>query len=136
MKIFKFQNGQSLIEVLIGILILGLILSGIIKIVIVSIKNVEFSRNQSIGLNLATTKIEELRAERDSLSWEAFKQKYLVSSLNPLVESNIGLGGAFKRTTFFESDDENKIKISVVVSWQDSSGEHISSLSSCLTKWK
>lgn len=132
----KIQKGQTLIEVVAALVIVSIILAGVVRVVVVSLKNMEFSRNQNFSLNLAQTKVEELRAERDSTNWEVFWKKYLETLPNPQVEPDLGQGGAFTRKTFFEGEGDNKMKIIVNVSWEDSLGTHVSSISSYLTKWK
>jgi len=134
MKENKFSDGQSLIEIIFALVILSIILTGVVKIVVVSLKNAEFSRYQSVALNLAQTKMEQLRSDRDSSSWTAFKEKYINSS--PLIESGLGLEGIFQRKTSFLAEGNDKVKIIIEVSWDDSRGTHISSISGYLTKWQ
>lgn len=123
------KKGQSLIEVVMALVIVSLLTAGLVRVVIVSLKNMEFSRNQNFSLNLAQAKAEELRAERDSSNWQVFWEKYHQASFQDQE-------GIFTRTTSFEGEDDNKMKIIVNVSWGDSLGEHVSSISSYLTRWR
>lgn len=132
-------EGQSLLEVVLALVIIGLVLTGLMRVVVYSFANMEFSRNKNFSLNLAQSKAEELRKERDSSAWDSFWKKYFETLPNPQIEQDLGVGGLFTRTTTFEdisSEEKTKMKIIISLSWQDSKGTHESIIYSYLTKWK
>src|SRR4030042_7128335 len=60
------NQGQTIIEVLIALVLMVLFLSGITVIELYSIRNVEYSRNKSIATSLARQQLERSRVVRDS----------------------------------------------------------------------
>jgi prepilin-type N-terminal cleavage/methylation domain-containing protein len=66
------QAGQSLIEVLIAVAIVGVILTTIAGGMTYSIKNTAESRYRSLATTLAQDAVEVFRRERSLLGWESF----------------------------------------------------------------
>jgi len=135
------QKGQSLFEVVITLVVIGIILSGLVKVIVVSIKNMDYSRNQNLALNLAQSKIEDLIQERDATQWSVFWNKYFEIHGGQQIETNLGQNEIFSRDTVFTNisdppDSNNLMKIQVTVTWEDSQGEHRSFIESHLTEWK
>lgn len=144
-------KGQSLFEVVIALAVLSIILMGLIRTVIISLKNVEYSANKNLALNLAQSAIESLRKERDETNWEVFWTKYNLPGDDTEValiavhdkfdrEGNMDINGLFERTGTVKNvsspfSDVNKMEITIYVDWSDSLRNHQVSVSGYLAKW-
>ncbi len=64
-KFKKNQTGQSLIEVLVAITIVALIILGIIKATSISVKDENYSQDQSTATSLAQSKMSEITAQKN-----------------------------------------------------------------------
>lgn len=69
--IFLLQRGQSAIEALLALALLGAVITAITVAVTTSLSNTQFSRNQHIATNYAKEGTEVLRLLRDS-DYQAF----------------------------------------------------------------
>lgn len=57
----KNQKGQSILEIIITLSILGLILGGLVIVIVNSLKNSQFSKNQSLATKLAEEGLDTVR---------------------------------------------------------------------------
>ena len=131
------QNGQSLVELIIALVVAGIISVSLVRVVVISLNNVEFSRNKNFSLHLAQSKIEEIRKNRDSLDWEKFLEGCLDEEEKLDEIGNFDVDGRFSRkTTFLKDEGNQKVDVKIEVFWSDSKGQHSSIVNSTLTKWK
>ena len=131
------QNGQSLVELIIALVVAGIILVSLVRVVVISLNNVEFSRNKNFSLHLAQSKIEEIRKDRDFLGWEKFLEGCLDEEEKLDELGNFDDDGKFTRkTTFLKDEGNQKVDVKIEVFWSDSKGQHSSIVNSTLTKWK
>ena len=131
------QNGQSLVELIIALVVAGIISVSLVRVVVISLNNVEFSRNKNFSLHLAQSKIEEIRKNRDSLDWEKFLESCLDEEEKLDELGNFDDDGKFTRkTTFLKDEGNQKVDVKIEVFWSDSKGQHSSIVNSTLTKWK
>lgn len=147
------EKGQSLIEVLTALAVVLLVIVALIRATTTSMKGSDFAKTQASATSYGQEAIEWIRAERDK-SWDDFYSKAtpdpglvycLNSGLTLLSELSEGactgddsysLDGKFKREATLTDLGGNKIEVKVTVSWQDSSGDHQSQLSTYLTNWR
>lgn len=139
----NFQGGQSLIEVIIALVLLGIIVVGLSSVVVNSLRNVEFSRNKANSLHLAQSKMEKIRNERDSANWDVFWESKLEdiadgderSEYETINEDDVPeVNGKYSREVNF-INDSNKMMITITVTWEDSLGAHETVITNYLTKW-
>jgi len=127
MKSQKSNTGQSIIEVVAALALVVLVVLGLVKVSVSSINNSAFARDQRAATKYAQEGIEnarKLKEESEATFWT--KSGVETETL-----------GKFTRTvTYTEIEDNQKMQVDVKVSWQDSKGEHQSSLQTNLTKWK
>ena len=139
----KIQSGQSLIEVLTALAVVLLVIVALIRATTTSMKGSDFSKSQALATRYGQEAIEWIRAERDK-SWDNLADGTYCLKSSP-IESWPGQGDCgdedylegtkFKRQATLTKDGE-KVKVDVIVSWQDSSGEHQSKLTTYLTNWR
>lgn len=148
------NQGQSLVEIVIALAIVGLVLIGLVRTVTLSLKNMEFSTNKNLALNLAQAKMEEIRNQRDSLNWEKFWsdwsfQREGSTNLLPICFTRDGqpIGCSVEGKVFTLSGvladkstgpvptPPNKVEIIIRVSWEEGERTHYATISGYLTKW-
>jgi len=134
----KIQSGQSLIEVLTALAVVLLVIVALIRATTSSMKGSDFAKTQSSATSYGQEAIEWIRAERDK-DWNNLSPNtYCLNSLSWSGGSctTYGLDGKFKRESILSDGGGGKIKVEVKVSWQDSSGEHQSVLTTYLSNWR
>lgn len=141
MRSIPEEKGQSLIEVLATLAVAVIVILAWVQVIITSIRNTAFAKNQALATRHAQETIERVRAYRDELDdWTLFVtncQPSDLPSLPSLFERSIdcyppdnpaeGTGGC-------AGNDSCEVK--VTVSWTDSQGTHGSELKTRLTNWK
>ncbi len=125
----KLDSGQSIIEVVIALSLVAIVVLALVRVTISSIQNSSFARDQQAATKYAQEGLEnarKLRGEDESEFW----------SKSGTETETIG---NFERTvtyTPFAGEEDQKMEVRVVVSWEDNKGLHQSDLSTYLTKWK
>lgn len=142
----KKEKGQSLFELVVALAVTVLIVTGIVKIVTLSVANSTFAKNQSAATRFGQEAFEWLRGEKDK-DWDAFLNRSGVSwclpSLTawpsqpgPCASDNKVAGTPFTREAGLSTLEAGKIQVLVQVSWMDSKGEHSSRIESFFTNWR
>lgn len=143
----KPQLGQSLIEVLTALAVVLLVIIALIRATTTSMKGSDFAKTQSSATSYGQEAIEWIRAERDK-NWDNIADKVTPGKIclnaldwtatAPCNEDSIPLAGKFQRQVILSSvgTEGKQIKVEVTVSWQDSSGEHQSVLTTYLSNWR
>jgi len=143
----KDEKGQSLFEVVLALAVAALIIIAIVALATISIRNANFSRNQSLTTRYAQEAIEWLRGQRDE-DWDAFAAR----ALTPLwclkslswTDAKIGECGSsdfifdtiFKREISFTILDASNIDTAVKVYWEDAQGLHETKTVTTFTDWR
>jgi type II secretory pathway pseudopilin PulG len=150
MRVKSRKNyGQSLIEIVIALAIIGIILIGLVRTVTLSLKNLEYSTNKNLALNLAQAKMEEIRKERDSQNWIKFWDDHRIPDggeidIPPEYFKKDGTlttatEGIFTRGVRFwdksGTTPKEKVEVVVWVSWSDALRIHYATISGYLTGW-
>jgi type II secretory pathway pseudopilin PulG len=122
------EDGQSLVEVVAALGVVGIVLLGLMALATYSLRNINFARNQALATQYAQEGMEMIRQSRDN-SPSAF----FASDCSRDSET---VGSNFIREINCELLAENKMKVTVRVVWSDAQGSHDSELITYLTKWK
>ena len=117
----KGQRGQTLVEAVFVVVVVGFILSGLVAAIIYFARAARVAKYRSWATNLAQEKLEELRAEKErdpDSFWADLESHSGEEDLSPPEYP-----GEFSRKTTVESQGSNpgKAKVTVEVSWQDGS---------------
>ena len=130
MKYFrKLDSGQSIIEVIVALSLVAIVVLALARVTISSIQNSSFARDQRTATKYAQEGLENarrLRGEDESEFW----------SKSGTESETIGKFERVVTYTPFAGEEDQKMEVQVVVSWEDSKGSHQSDLSTYLTKWK
>lgn len=128
-KNLKFKiEGQSIIEVIVALALIAAVVLGMVKVTITSINNANFARDQRTATQYAQEGLENARKCKEE-NEAAFWSKSCPELSQP---SNV----KFIRTmTYTVVEAQQKMNVLVEVVWQDSKGDHKSSLQTNLTKW-
>lgn len=127
-------SGQSLFEVVIAIAVITMVLVGVVVMATNSVRNSNFSKNETTAGRYAQEAIEWIRFERDS-DIETFTTRNGSYCFDTLSWANTGVCSAseyiedtiFLRTVNLSSatqDLKTIYEATVAVSWVDSQGTH------------
>ena len=155
----KNIQGQSLVEVTFAIGVIALIVTAIVGLSTIAVRNSNMSKTQTLANKYALEAMEWIRQQRDqSETWTLFKtplgisdpgdtSTYCMQELNFSVGSNcLSLGDEISGTNltreveFINIDPKptagETIEVTVTVSWIDSKGPHNIENKTYLTDWK
>ena len=68
----KRQFGQTLVEIIIAISVVGLVMTAVVAIVTVSVRNVSRAKAKALGTKYTQEGIEYFRAQKNLMGWETF----------------------------------------------------------------
>lgn len=137
------SKGQTLIELVVVLAVVGMIVTGVVSIAAVSVRNARFSKDQATASRYTQEAMEWIRQERDT-SWSDFYSRrdrtYCMPTLSwsqtsGCNSSQVISNTAFTRTSMLTPLDVNSIQVDVNVSWEDARGSHQSRMSTVLTSW-
>jgi Tfp pilus assembly protein PilV len=120
----KNKKGQTLIEVLFALGVVGLCLVALVSVTVSAIRNASFANDSSLAVQLAQEGLETARRQRDRLTWEDFKAEGDECS-------DVGPDSRFERCITYTDEGEDKVVVDVTVAWEDHSVE----AQTFLTKW-
>lgn len=146
-------KGQSLFEVVMAVGLITLVMVSVVALATLSIRNVTFSKNQTLATQYSQEALEWIRGERDA-NWDDFYTialgednssfgKYCISNLTFTTtgtcsgESMIP-GTLFIREVVFTVDPakENEVGTKVSVYWADGAGFHEVVSDTVFTDWR
>jgi hypothetical protein len=145
----KYNEGQSLFEVVLALALSTLIIVALVSLVSNSIRNSTYSRNKTYATRHTQEATEWLRGERDG-DWDVFSTNLLfcptpphVQCLDTLAWGNCGTCGEtefvnniFKREISFSDIETDSVTIEVTTYWTDSQGIHEVRSNTILTDWR
>lgn len=137
--------GQTLFELLVALGIAVLIITGIVLVITLAVRNATFSRNQAEATRYGQEALEWLRSERDQ-NWDNFfansDKTWCLTSLSwpasalPCSNSDTIPGTIFLREAQLSTLASDTVEVLIEVSWTDGSGTHLSRLDTTLTDWR
>ena len=132
-KYLKNQKGQTLVEVLAGLGLILIVVTALIGMGVVALKASTSARNRTVAAKLANEGMEIARSVRDQNSLADVD-----TGTAELSGDDTTVGSVTFTRTWDISDVVvgEKKKITVEVSWPESSGTKTSSVTSYLTDWR
>lgn len=125
------EKGQGLLEALVAMAVAILIVSGLVVAVIVAVKNASFAKNQALATKYAQGEMENVRSLRDT-NWDTFWSR-ADTTVGPTPIS----GTIFSKIisyTDISGGTNDKMSVTVMVTWTEAGGPHKSELTSFFTK--
>lgn len=141
------MKGQTLIELLVAIGILGIVITSLVAVVIASLGNAQYSKNQIQATQLAQEGLEIVHQWRDG-NYQEFHDMlsgtYCLNAGSSTLDNNcpakVNVNNFFRQVTLTSSGcGANITLVNVKVSWQDGKCTasnpfcHSSQLSTCLS---
>ena len=121
------NTGQALVEVVFAIGMMALVVIGLIKVSTIALKNAQFAKNQARATEYARKAMEEVRQERDQNP---------IDFWNRMGTFETDLGNDFtEKVKYNEIVPDQKMRVEVLIIWEDAKGEHDSELITYFTKW-
>lgn len=136
--------GQTVFELVIALGVAALVVTGIVQIVTISLRNASFAKNQALATRYNQEALEWLRAERDK-DWIAFSSRagstWCLTSLSWSLAAKCGQANKIPSTIFIREATVTQSAVDSVdalvrVVWTDASGEHSSRVDTTLTDWR
>lgn len=129
MRFLRLNEGQSVIEVVVALSLVAIVILALVKVTISSIQNSSFARDQQTAIQYAQEGIENARRLKEQNEIEFWGK-------SGSEEETIN---KFERTITYTpvtGEENQKMEIQVVVTWENTKGTHQSDLSTYLTRWK
>ncbi|RJR30414.1 hypothetical protein C4564_00345 [Candidatus Microgenomates bacterium] len=147
----KNQKGQSLFELVLAVVVVGVVMVVLVRLVSKTINNTTFARDRTLALRHTQEAVEWLRGQRDA-NWGQFLgrssvagSKYCLQSLSFSANGACGSGATidnlFTREGVLARSTEpltgrELVEVVVTTGWSDSEGYHESRVSTVLTDWR
>ncbi len=129
MRFLRLNEGQSVIEVVVALSLVAIVILALVRVTISSIQNSSFARDQQTATQYAQEGIENARRLKEQNEIEFWGK-------SGSEEETIN---KFERTITYTpvtGEENQKMEIQVVVTWENTKGTHQSDLSTYLTRWK
>lgn len=144
----KYNEGQSLFEVILALALTTLIIVALVSVVTNSIKNASYARNKTYATRYTQEATEWLRGQRDT-DWDVFYANVIAcpppyeQCLDTLDWPNCDvcseseyIGKIFKREVVFSAITSDSVAVEVKTFWTDSQGIHEVRSNTILTDWR
>lgn len=155
------EQGQSLVEVLVVVVLAAMMIVSLIAIILASLKNAQFAQNQTQATKIAQDTVDKIRVIRDDNKSTAIINGVTSYCFTQLFDNNTCVGtcyyklasnttlvfqpsavaedlsGGFSRLIQIHqlpSPSSDTANLIVTITWQDSSGAHSSDLETIITK--
>ena len=145
----KSRKGQSIIEAAVAIAIASLIITALVGLGIGALRSAAVSKNRSMATSYAQEAMEAIRSIRDrGFSGLATCCGDSCTPCSPCELYQVGsqwecrsdsgetLDSIFTRSFSIYKESTGQLKITVIVGWTDSAGDHQVVLDSYLTNWR
>ena len=137
-RLINLQSGQTLVEAIFVVAIVGLILSGLVTSVIYANRVARASRDKSLAVKLAREKMEDLRDQKISdptTFWDN-----AASGIGGSEPTDLGSAGSFDVSWEFDNYDDSfpntrRVRAIVTVNWQDGAQTKQTKISSYFTQY-
>lgn len=123
------ESGQTLVEMVFALGVAVLVIVALVAATTVAVRNAQFAKSESLASKYGQEGMEKVRAYRDQNSWETFRDGCGGYSLGSVPDP-------FTRTKACKVEAQDKLKVTVTVSWSDAKGIHSSKQISYFTNWQ
>lgn len=153
----KKRSGQTMLELVMALTVALVIITAIVSVVTVSLRNSIFAKQQAEVTRFAQEGMEWVRTEKEK-DWGTFYSKSGVATqrfcINALTWPNPDIrvpcsGSSYIGSTIYYRDleliqreklglagDNETVEATIIVSWNDSRGRHSSRLTTQFVDWK
>lgn len=145
MNLSNKKSGQSLVEVVVAVGVMALLLTAVLSLISLSVKNSRLAKDRTKAANLAQEGIELMRTYRD-LSWTGLLEKAGLNydlAENWTVETDWtgcsqenNVDDFFKRCVDIQTEGSEQVSIQVIVSWQEGSQIYQTVQTTNLSLWE
>ena len=126
------KQGQSLVEVVVAIGVMGLVLTSMVMAVTIGIKTTRVAKERVEARHLIENRLEEARRERDTDPDSFFG---LGNRTDPTEQ--VGTNPMYSLTTSYtEIVPGEQIEVEVEVTWVDGANDYVVTGSTYLSKWE
>jgi Tfp pilus assembly protein PilV len=161
----KFEQGQSLVEVIVALSIAIVVVVAFSNVTLSAIRDSQFAKNQNSATRIAQKTLELVRAVRDqdndvdnSTPWndlwgnsilaggKCYSLNESTVTLSPVAScadtADVDLDGVFKRKIMLTSSGSCSggvcpaISVYVKVTWTDGRGTHVAEANTTLSNWQ
>lgn len=136
MKLSKNNNGQTLVEVIVAVAVIGLVLTGIVLAVTSGLKTSRVSRERFEARRIVETELEDIRSERNNDPGSFFADENAGDTIEvgpDVVEGNLT---SYQKTVTYDYEaDGREVEVTVVVGWGDEEPYSVSQ-TTMLTLWQ
>lgn len=126
------KEGQSLVEIVVAIGVMGLVLTSMVMAVTIGIKTTRVAKERVEARHLIENRLEEARRERDTDPDGFFG---LGNRTDPTEQ--VGANPVYSLTTSYtEIVPGEQIEVEVEVTWVDGANDYVVTGSTYLSKWE
>jgi len=141
-----FNQGQTLIEVIVAVGAMSTLLVALLSLVSLSMRNTRLARDRAAAVTLAQEGIELMRAYRD-YNWETFKAKangtsynlpenwVVTDGLDNVCETELSIRDLFWRCTTLTTVGNSEVTVAVAVGWRESGQDFSTEQNTNLSLW-
>lgn len=146
MVVYSNKKGQSLIEVVVAVGMIGMLLVAILALITLSLKNSRLAKAKTQAVALAQEGVELMRTYRD-LSWTGLVAKAdgnsyslplnwtINNSLTDICPVTFNINNLFRRCLVLSDATVNSVLLTVTVEWQEGNRWHQSQQATRLALW-
>lgn len=132
----KTGKGQTLVEVIVAVGVIGLVLTGIVLAASSGLKTSRVARERFEARRLASSKLEEVRNERNTDPASFFAESKAGSSFEEGPETIEGNLASYERTVSYDyTADGDEVEVTVEVEWGSDPTFSVSE-TTILTQWQ
>lgn len=148
MRCIKKQNsGQSLVEVVVAVGMMALLLTAVLSLISLSVKNSRVSKDRTMAVGLAQQGVELMRTYRDYLNWSDFLAKAgtnydlpenwtVTTGLSNGCPTDNNIYEYYLRCVVLTAQPAGEVAVQVTVSWVEGSQTYRTVQSTNLSLWE
>lgn len=143
----KKHLGQSLIEVVVAVGMMALLLTAVLALISLSVKNSRLAKDRTMAVGLAQQGVELMRTYREYLNWSTFLAKAgtnydlpenwtVVTGLSNGCPTDNNIYDYYLRCVILTQSGGGEVAVQVTVSWVEGSQTYQTVQSTNLSLWE